>query len=357
MSRMLERYYLAAMRKEPDQVPVVIYCSEPTYAAFCGERLIDLYRDVRKMLECQLRFIRRFPNALHGHFTLWPRLSGPGDGFTTAFGAELVWTEDSSPVTKPLIRDPKEVDSLKVPDPHKDGRLPLQLEALRYYVENAPLEVRERYGLLDHYCYCPGGVEYAALLMGYDRFLLGFYRYPEKIRKLCRIVTDAAIDFVKAQEEIVGKACKLFISDHSPTFMSRKHFIEFALPELQRITKTFSNALIIYHNEGDVNHLLDLIPEMGVDIFHFGSPINVLEAKRRIGDKVCLMGNVASRDVMLEGTPQMVEETCKNVILDGAPEGGFILSVSGGLLPHTPPENVDAMITSAEKYGVYPIER
>lgn len=46
--------------------------------------------------------------------------------------------------------------------------------------------------------------------------------------------------------------------------MSRKQFIGFALPELRRITKTFSNILIIYHNEGDVNRLLDLIPEMGI---------------------------------------------------------------------------------------------
>jgi len=356
LSKILERYYLAAMGKEPDQVPVVLYGSEPTHAAFCGERLIDLYNDVSKMLRCQLNFIRRFPNALHGHFTLWPRMSGPGDGFPTAFGAELAWTENSSPVTKPLIKDPKEIDDLKVPDPHKDGRLPLQLEALRYYVENAPMDIREKYGLLDNYCYCPGGVEYAALLMGYNKFLMGFYLYPEKIRKLCRIVTDAAIDFVRAQEEIVGKASKLFISDHSPTFMSRRHFMEFALPELQRITKTFSNALIIYHNEGDVNHLLDLIPEIGADIFHFGSPINVSEAKRRIGDRICLMGNIASIEVMLKGNRETVEEACRNAILEGAPGGGFILSISGGLLPYTPPENIDVMIDSAEKYGRYPIK-
>ncbi|MEM2876058.1 MAG: uroporphyrinogen decarboxylase family protein, partial [Candidatus Bathyarchaeia archaeon] len=338
------------MRKEPDRVPVVLYASEPTHAAFCGEKLINLYNDVSKMLECQLKFIRRFPNALHGHFTLWPRMSGPGDGFTTAFGAELIWTENSSPVTKPLIKDPREIDDLIVPDPHRDGRLPLQLEALRYYMEKAPTDVREKYGLLDNCCYCPGGVEYAALLMGYDKFLLGFYRYPDKIRKLCRTVTDAAIEFVKAQEEVVGRACKVLISDHSPTFMSKRHFVEFALPELQRTARTFSNALITYHNEGDVNHILDLIPEVGADIFHFGSSIKVSEAKRRVGSKVCLMGNIASIEVMLKGDPKTVEEACRNAILEGAPGGGFILSVSGGLLPHTPTENIEAMIGSAEKY-------
>ncbi len=356
MSKLLERYYLAAMLKEPDQVPVVIYCSEPTYVAFCGERLLELYKDPAKMLACQLRFIERFPNALHGHFTLWPRMSGPGDGFPTAFGAELEWAEGSSPVTKPVIRDPSEIDSLEVPDPWSDGRLPYQLEALKYYVEHAPVKVREHYGLLDNQVYCPGGVEYAALLMGYDKFLLGFYRYPKKIHKLIRIVTDSAIEFAKAQEEIVGKATKVFISDHSATFMSRKHFLEFAFPELKRIAETFKGALIVYHNEGDIRHILDLIPEMGVDIFHFGSPIDVAEAKRKIGDKVCLMGNIPSIEVMLKGDPEIVESVCRRAILDGAAGGGFILSVSGGLVPHTPAENIDAMIRSAEKYGKYPIK-
>ena len=348
---MLERYYQAAMLKEPDQVPVVIYCSEPTYVDYCKESLLKAYNDPARMLACQLKFVRRFPGALHGHFTLWPRMSGPGDGFTTAFGAKLIWNEETSPVTRPIISGMEEIGDLQKPDPRKDGRLPFQLDALRYYMKHAPIDIRERYGLLDNWAYCPGSVEYAALLMGYDRFLLGFYRYPDEIHKLCRIVTDCAIDFVKAQEEIVGKAAKLFISDHSPTFMSRRHFKEFVLPELKRITDVFSSALIVYHNEGNVNHVLDLIPEIGANVFHFGSPIDVAVAKERIGRRMCLMGNIASTEIMLNGTPELVEESCRKTILHGRKNGGFILSVSGGLLPHTPPENIDAMIRSGEKHG------
>ena len=92
---MLERYYQAAMLKEPDQVPVVIYCSEPTCVAYCKENLLKAYNDPARMLACQLKFIRRFSDALHGHFTLWPRMSGPGDGFTTAFGAKLIGNEET----------------------------------------------------------------------------------------------------------------------------------------------------------------------------------------------------------------------------------------------------------------------
>jgi hypothetical protein len=44
MGKLLERFYQAIMHKEPDQVPVYIVSSENTYAAFCGEKLLELYQ-------------------------------------------------------------------------------------------------------------------------------------------------------------------------------------------------------------------------------------------------------------------------------------------------------------------------
>ncbi|MEM3407869.1 MAG: uroporphyrinogen decarboxylase family protein [Candidatus Aenigmatarchaeota archaeon] len=355
MGKSLERFYQSIMHKEPDQVPVYIVSSEPTYATFCGIKLIELYKDPAKMLKCQLSFIKRFPNALFSILNLWPRLSGPGDGITTAFGAELVWSENNAPWTKPIIKDPKDIDNLKTPDPYKDGRLPIQLEGLRYYMEKVPIEIREKYGLLDNNAYCPGGVEYAALLIGYDKFLLGFHKYPEKIHKLIEIITDLSIDYVKAQEKIVGKITKIFLSDHSATFMSRKEFETFCVPYLKKITNAFKNAIIIYHNEGNVKHLIDLIPKIGIDCWHLGENIDLLNTKKIIGDKICLIGNIDPINIMLRGDPEKVDEACKDAIKKAAHNGGYILAPGGGFVANTPPENIDAMIKAAEKYGKYPI--
>ncbi|MEM1575572.1 MAG: uroporphyrinogen decarboxylase family protein [Nitrososphaerota archaeon] len=355
MGKLLERFYQAIMHKESDQVPVWIVSSENTYAAFCGIKLIELYKDPAKMLECQLSFIKRFPNALFSILNLWPRLSGPGDGITTAFGAELIWSENNAPWTKPIIKDPKDIDNLKIPDPYKDGRLPIQLEGLRYYMEKAPIEIREKYGLLDNNAYCPGGVEYAALLIGYDKFLLGFHKYPEKIHKLIEIVTDLSIEYVKAQEKIVGKITKIFLSDHSATFMSRKEFETFCIPYLKKITNTFKNSIIIYHNEGNIKHLIDLVPKIEADCWHLGENIDLLNAKRIIGDKICLIGNIDPINIMLRGDPEKVDEACKDAIKKAAHNGGYILAPGGGFVANTPPENIDAMIKAAEKYGKYPI--
>jgi uroporphyrinogen decarboxylase len=58
---------------------------------------------------------------------------------------------------------------------------------------------------------------------------------------------------------------------------------------------------------------------------------------------------------MLRGNPEKIDEACKNAIKKAAHRGGYILAPSGGFIVNTPPENIDAMIKAAEKYGKYPI--
>jgi len=75
---------------------------------------------------------------------------------------------------------------------------------------------------------------------------------------------------------------------------------------------------------------------------------------KKIGNRICLMGNIPPVDVLLRGTPLDVEKRCKIAILEGGPGGGFLLSSAGGLVKETPLRNLDAMIKASEKYGRYP---
>ena len=81
--------------------------------------------------------------------------------------------------------------------------------------------------------------------------------------------------------------------------------------------------------------------------------MDIGEAKRRIGDRVTLMGNIAPLTVLRNGTPKDVTEACRAIIEKAAPGGGFILAAGGYIDEGTPTENIDAMIKAAEKYGRY----
>ena len=67
------------------------------------------------------------------------------------------------------------------------------------------------------------------------------------------------------------------------------------------------------------------------------------------------MGNISCYELAEKSVAQVKAE-CREVIERCGPGGGFILSSSTSLFPGTPPENVDAIIDSAEEYGRYPIE-
>jgi len=105
------------------------------------------------------------------------------------------------------------------------------------------------------------------------------------------------------------------------------------------------------------SQLLQLLPETGMKIFHMGSSrtVSLRTAKKEIGDRVCLMGNVDPLKTLTFGTPGDVERECREAIKEGAPGGGFILAPGGVVGRGMPAENVKILIEAAEKYGKYPI--
>jgi len=109
------------------------------------------------------------------------------------------------------------------------------------------------------------------------------------------------------------------------------------------------------YDDGKVMPVAEMIAEAGVDVLQTLTPppvgdADLTELKRRIGDRVCLMGYVDLIYVVQRGTPELIEETVKQAI-DTAGPTGFILGSSDSLREGTPVENVRAYFDAARKYG------
>lgn len=122
-------------------------------------------------------------------------------------------------------------------------------------------------------------------------------------------------------------------------------------------------CLVYMHCHGFVDAVLERFVGMGVDVLHpVEAPpmgdVTIQEAKRRIGDRVCLSGGIQIGDVMTGERSEIVELT-KTVIGEGAEGGGFILTLSSTpfervLSPRTL-DNLLAMIETGLEYGRYPL--
>jgi uroporphyrinogen decarboxylase len=171
---------------------------------------------------------------------------------------------------------------------------------------------------------------------------------PDLVHKLLDIVTEKQIEWLTYLEKRIGKLKRIFLADHFPTQISADHFEEFFFPYINRIFKEFPYAINLWHNEGQVKHIVHRIPDLGCRVFHFGT--DVAFTKQLIGDKVCLMGNLDPVRLMQFETSEHVYKECIRVLAAGAPNGGFILCAAGGFGVDTPDDNVQAMLRSVKDY-------
>ncbi len=192
-------------------------------------------------------------------------------------------------------------------------------------------------------------------LRGTRGAMMDLYRRPDKLKRAVEqirpFITAAGINGARAK----GNP-RVFIPLHKGTdnFMSPKHFNEFYWPTLQRLIIDLCDAgctpyLLI---EGVYDSRLDTIKDVpkGKCIYHFEGT-NIFEAKKKLGDTVCIMGNV-SNTLLVTATPKDVEEYCKKLIDVCGDGGGFIMS-SSALIDEARVENVQAMMDVTREYGRY----
>ncbi len=104
----------------------------------------------------------------------------------------------------------------------------------------------------------------------------------------------------------------------------------------------------LLHICGKSDKILEDIRDIGPDIFEsldprsLGGDIDLTDAKRRIGDKVCLKGNLDAPHLIKAGPAKKVYEACIRCCEIAAEGGGYILSTEQ-ITPDTPEEHVLAM--------------
>jgi uroporphyrinogen decarboxylase len=176
----------------------------------------------------------------------------------------------------------------------------------------------------------------------------------EWAHKLIDLSTNLVIDWLKAQHKIIGDTVEgIFILDDIVGFINEDHYQEFAHPYLKKICDAFPKDWVkLYHNDADINACLDHLPDAGFNVLNWGKQTDIEDVKDRVGDRMCLMGNVNPLEVGVRGTPDEVYEATLEVLEKSEGEG-IILSVGGGTSPGMPKENIEAMQKALEEFNAH----
>lgn len=116
-------------------------------------------------------------------------------------------------------------------------------------------------------------------------------------------------------------------------------------------------AYVIKHTDGDIMPILDRLVDAGVDALHSIDPIagvDIAEVKRRVGNRVCLIGNVHLAKLE-QGPREEIAESARYCLRHAAPGGGYIFGSCNSIFQGVPLENYLYMLDIWKECGPSPL--
>lgn len=342
-----ERVKNAIKRKKTDCIPVGPYMGNHC-AAVAGIKLIDYYTKASKMAETQIKAWE-----IYGQDVVC--VQSDNYYIVEGFGLKTNYYENSTPVCiEPPVKDVKDIAGLKVPDPYKDGRMPVYVEAVDIVSKWFKKSVIVR---------TPGTGPFtmAGHLMGVQEFIMELAKIEHNmegadekaIHYLLSLCTEALIKFGKAMLASGADTVQCADSLASLDMISPEMYEKFAFPyekkyfdEIRSAARE-KDAYTLLHICGNNTKVLDKYADTGADIIEVDYKSDLKYWKQKIGDRVTLMGNLDPSAVLLQGSTQKVCEASLRCIEDASGNGGFILGSGCEVPVQAPKENIMEMIRVA----------
>ena len=239
------------------------------------------------------------------------------------------------------IKSEADLSKVWLPDPHD----PKLYEEAERFVANK--------GDFSAWFVTRAGIYPTMLSMGMETFSIALFEDRGFVEKLL----DHYFDWTIAVAE---RVCKLdfdvFVSTDdvafkTATFFSPKVFREMVLPRYQRLREVITLPWVI-HSDGNNFPFMDDLVSLGIVGFHPNEKgaQDIVEMKRRYGERLCLLGNV-DLNLLGLGTPEMVEDEVRGLIRDVGKGGGYIVTSGNSLAGYVQPENAVALSRAVLKYG------
>lgn len=307
-----ERWGLLLIDEFPDRPPVFPLVTSHS-AVTGGINLTQYSTQGRALAEAQLKAQAKYRHDGLSVFTDVGIIA-------EAMGSKYHIRDYEVPILdRPFLESTEMIDELRIPDPAKDGRLPVYLEAIDYLFQ-------AKGDVLPVFAYIPCPFTTAAGLRGVEEFLMDTLLDPDAARQVLEISWEAA---VKLSDECILMGALPILVDPlaSGSVISRRTYREFAFPYEERLIRYLQryDLDITLHICGDTTGYLDLIPATGADLFSFDKA-PVCDCRKAMGEKVRLVGNLAPHDLLGSSkldVPGAVGEILREGVLNPK---GFVLS-------------------------------
>ena len=140
-------------------------------------------------------------------------------------------------------------------------------------------------------------------------------------------------------------------------FLSPSQFSEFVAPYLAELIRGYRDLgfYVIKHTDGNILPILDQLVQAEPHALHSLDPqggVDIADIKRRVGDRVCLIGNV-NCGLLDTGTDEEVIASATYALEHGMPGGGYIFSTSNCIYTGMRLSRYELMLDVWRKHGNY----
>ncbi len=339
--------FLRALRRQPvERTPVWImrqagrYLPEYRKTREKAGDFLSLCKNPELACEVTLQPLRRF--ALDAAILFSDILTIPD-----AMGLGLYFAEGEGPCFHNPVRDLSAINDLVIPD---------SADSLSYVMDAARLirqEMPEELPLIGFSgspwtlgCYMVEG----GSSRDFKHILQLIYTEPETAHLLLNKLTLSVSDYLIEQIKAGVNAVMLF--DTWGGILTPTNYQDFSLRYMQMIVnkiKAFNSdiPIILYTKGGGL--WLEHMAATGCDALGIDWTCDLHSARKRVGDKVALQGNLDPN--VLLSSEQTIRKQVEQVLASFGHGSGHVFNLGHGITPDVPPEHVAVLIDAVREFS------
>ncbi len=326
---------------KPERVPVTLFGGGMWSIHSSGTTFEELSHDADKMTKMLVE------NSSKLNCDIVYAGSGYNNFHASALGGKIKFREVGAPdLEDHLIGSEEELGKLNREDIDKDETINTTRETTR----RVKKEIGDTYVVT---LTAWGPFTLGARFVGEEDMMKATFKKPALVEK----VVDFACDLlIHLYEPLVDDGTLEVISLADPTasgdLISKKQFEKFAVPALKKFTDwaKSKNAHTLLHICGNTTDRLELFPLTGASCISLDHKTDIAKAREVLHGKMCFGGNVDPVQIMLQGSVEDVEKSCKQIIETAGTDGAFVLMPGCDIPPTVPYENIQKFIQVATEW-------
>jgi len=258
---------------------------------------------------------------------------------TSAWGGEITYHETTTPHCTPPLAGSKDLNLLPTPDINKSERLVNALNGIDLYKDFG----YQKYSITG--C-VEGPAAEAANVRGVENFLIDTIDEESFACEVMDRCLEFAIEFAKVQIE---HGCDTIgVGDAIASQVGPDLYERLVLPREQILVDAIQQAggLVRIHICGDTTKLLPPLATIGLDIIDIDWQVDMVRARKILGPKVTIAGNLDPVEDILRSTPEKIHERFKQIYNQvGNP---YFVNAGCEIPRGTPAENLRAVCEPIE---------